>query len=156
MITQKELKNLMTLDQETGEFTWLKRMGGTATTGSAVGSYDAKGYKTTSIYGKHYKIHRLIWLYIFGIWPAGVLDHIDGNKSNNCLSNLRDTNQMINGTNRTKLNKNNTSGYMGVYRDKKKWNAEIIYLGEKFRLGSYNTPEEANEALIAFREEFGI
>lgn len=154
-ITQRELKSLMVLDYTTWEFTW-KVKKGKAGIGKVVGSHDTKGYKTTSIGGTSYKIHRLIWLYVYGEWPKGVLDHIDGNKSNNCLSNLRDTNQMINGANRTKLNKNNTSGYLGVYRDKKKWNAELIYLGEKFRLGSFDTPEKANEALIAFKMEFGI
>lgn len=155
MITQDRLKQLVFYNEINGQLIWLGNKA-RAIAGDEVGCKDAKGYIVTSIDGVNYKVHRLIWLYIYGIWPEGVLDHIDGNTSNNILCNLRDVSQMVNGTNRNKLNKNNTSGFAGVYKDKTKWAAELIYMGEKFRLGNYVTPEEAHESRIAFIEEYKI
>lgn len=76
--------------------------------------------------GRLYSAHRLAWLYFHGINPSGVIDHIDGDPSNNAINNLRDVKQSTN-TKNNKISKNNTSGYPGVYLNKRtgKWAVQI-------------------------------
>ncbi len=151
-ITWEELEKILTYDLNTGNFYWNETRG-PALKGSIAGSLENTGYIAIRIGLKSYLAHRLAWLYCFREWPENNIDHVDRDRSNNSLDNLRDVTQFINGRNRG-LNKNNTSGYKGVYRDKNKikWNAEIIINGIKHRLGSFNTPEEASIAYVNFEE----
>lgn len=97
-----------------------------------------------------YLLHRMIFLYHKGYLPYKV-DHIDRQKLHNKIDNLRDANDVINTMN-VGLSKNNTSGYKGVSRARKRWKA---VLADKW-LGTYSTPEEAayvyNKAVL---EKFG-
>ncbi len=83
-------------------------------------------YRSIQIKGKSYREHRVIWLYVYGEWPKGCIDHIDGNRSNNRVSNLRDVSYLENQKNR-KLNANNSSGMPGVTWNKpsKSWRVSI-------------------------------
>ena len=82
-----------------------------------------------------------------GRWPIDQIDHIDNNRSNNRISNLREANNHQQNCN-TRLTKRNSSGYKGVSWDKnlKKWRSEIRVNYKKIHLGYYKTPEEAHEA----------
>jgi len=80
--------------------------------------------------------------------PKGMLvDHINGNMLDNRQENLRVCNSIQNGCNRSKQ-KNNKSGYKGVYQDKKtkRWKAYIRTKGKDIHLGYFETPEKAYEA----------
>ena len=93
---------------------------------------------------KSYAIHR----FILGISDSNIeVDHIDGNTMNNSRNNLRIANSAENSRNRGK-NKNNKSGYKGVYFHKNygKWAALICVNYQKFNLGYFDTPEDAYEA----------
>jgi hypothetical protein len=81
---------------------------------------------SVTIYAKHYKLHRLIFLMFHGYMPKEV-DHIDGNSLNNKIENLREANRSENNCN-VGLKKTNTSGYKGVHWDKnrKKWMVTVI------------------------------
>lgn len=76
--------------------------------------------------GKKYLAHRILWLLHYKKWPAGQIDHIDGNRCNNNLGNLRDVPKKDNDRNRRK-NCNNSSGVTGVHWDKRssKWQVRI-------------------------------
>ena len=63
--------------------------------------------------GKRYRAHRLAWLYVYGAWPLGRLDHEDTDRQNNRIKNLRPASNAENLHNRGKQ-KNNTSGYKSV------------------------------------------
>jgi len=83
--------------------------------------------------------------------PKGkVVDHINGDGTNNTSNNLRILTQQLNTFNRRKAQSNNTNGYLGVYYDKNcnKYKAEIMRDGKQYRLGNYYTAEEAHEAYI--------
>ncbi len=99
------------------------------------GNRMTKGAKTYT-----FRVHNIVWNMHHGIIPKGlVIDHIDRNRSNNLLSNLRLVTQQVNGIN-TGLSKNNTSGIKGVSwnnRDKK-WQATININGKAKRLGSWD------------------
>lgn len=114
--------------------------------GDPIGSTDVKGYLVTTINRKNYKIHRLIFLYHNGYMPE-FIDHIDQNKSNNRIENLRPATKSQNMANRGSQN-NNTSGYKGVcwHKRDRKWKAQIKINRKTINIGKYNDPIEAQEA----------
>ncbi len=85
----------------------------------------------------------------------GRIDHVNGNGADNRRANLRIATRSQNGANRGPQ-KNNTSGYKGVSRDKQRWQASITVMGVCHRIGGFDTPEEAAVAYdIRAREVFG-
>lgn len=152
-ITWEKLTAVLDYSPETGVFTWREsRNYNSALKGNIAGSIENTGYISIRLGKKAYLAHRLAWLYCFQEWPENVVDHIDRNKSNNTIDNLRDICQMANSRNRH-INKNNTSGYVGVYKKRNKWTSEIIISGIKYRLGTFNTPEEASAAYKNFEKD---
>lgn len=125
--------------------------------GEIVGCIRPDGYLCTSIGGKLYQIHRLAWLYAHGSWPEGQIDHINGNRSDNRLSNLRDVCHVDNGRNQ-KLCSTNKSGINGVhwFASRGKWRATITVNGKSLHLGYFNTVAEASEARKAADEINGF
>ena len=86
--------------------------------GGVAGNLDKKGYLEISIKGKGYRSHRLIWLLVFRRFPEQQIDHINQNKSDNRLVNLRVVNNRENHKN-MRLYSNNTSGICGVHWSRK-------------------------------------
>ncbi|WP_072270300.1 HNH endonuclease [Serratia marcescens] len=147
LISHDELKKIIHYDPDTGIFVWaLNRMGG-AKRGSIAGTLTPDGYVKISVKNKSVFAHRLAWFYLYGKWPSKHIDHIDRDKSNNRISNLREATRSQNGAN-IGLKSHNTSGFRGVSYSKEhcKWFAQITHNGKKAFLGYYKTPELANEA----------
>lgn len=104
------------------------------------------GYIEIGFEGTSYLAHRLAWLYIYGRWPTNTIDHLDGDKKNNAIKNLRDVPHRVNMYNRANA--------LGVIFAKGRWNAEIQRGGKHIYLGRYDTFTEARAAYLAAREEF--
>lgn len=104
----------------------------------------ADGYGVVKIDGKNYLTHRVIWLWHYGSWPTGETDHIDQNKMNNCINNLRDVSQSENSHNRN-IQKNNLSGLPGVSWNNyaNKYHARIQINNKNTHLGYFTNAEEA-------------
>src|SRR5512135_183213 len=100
MICLDEARKLISYDCDTGLITW-KVSRGKAKSGDIAGYVNGEGYICIKIKGKMYLAHRLAWLMNYGEWPNGIIDHIDHNKQNNSLENLRDVSFSINGQNKT-------------------------------------------------------
>jgi hypothetical protein len=137
-------------DPATGIFTNKITRSNCAKAGWVAGSTystDPTRYSDIWLNGKHYAAHRLAWFYCFKEWPEYYLDHIDGNKSNNAIDNLREATGSQNKYN-IKIRKDNSVGYKGVSLDKRcgRYRAYININGKQKSLGYYATPEEASEA----------
>lgn len=113
--------------------------------GREAGSRNTAGYKVLYIWGRSYKVHRLIWLYVKGNFPDRNIDHINGIKDDNTWGNLREATTSQNGMNTVKLC-TNTSGYKGVYLDRGKYRAKIGFNNKLLHIGTYSTAEEAARA----------
>ncbi len=157
MVTQDEIKQWLNYDKNTGIFTWKAERTGVGhgpkkVIGAEAGWAQESGRRQIRINKKDYYAHRLAWLYEYGYMPSEFLDHIDGDPSNNRISNLREATASQNAQN-TKLSSINTSGYRGVSwrKNRNKWTSGI-YIKKKYKyLGSYNTPEEAYQRYLEER-----
>ena len=107
----------------------------------------SSGYKRGMILGRHYLAHRTAWAIYYGEWPHKTIDHINGNRSDNRIKNLRVVSNSINMRN-TKRRSNNTSGVCGVsFREAtNKWQAYIFAKGRQKHLGFF---DDLNEAISA-------
>jgi hypothetical protein len=143
-IETDRVRYLVNYDPETGMFTWrIKRRG--CAQGTKVGCRMKNGYIIIRLDNVLYLAHRLAWLYVTGTWPAHQIDHINGDRADNCFSNLREATNIQNAHNRNKR-RNNKSGYTGVRAENKRWLAEIKVNYKPIRLGLFDTPEEASLA----------
>ena len=116
--------------------------------GDIAGGFEQDGYSRVMINYGRYPLHRLIYIYHNGDIPADIkIDHINSVREDNCIENLRLATSSQNQHNRSK-SKNNSSGYKGVYWDKKlkNWRAMIGIDNKKIHLGNFSTPELASEA----------
>ena len=147
----EELRELLDYDPEAGKLTWKVQTSSRALAGEEAGSLESRGYRQIRIRGVRYPAHRLAWYYIYGVEPKEYLDHINGERDNNRLENLREATHAQNLRNRGKL-PNNTSGFKGVHWDRrdKKFVAKCRVNGKRHHLGYHDTAEAAHEAYKAF------
>jgi hypothetical protein len=166
-ISIPEIRQLVRADLEAGKLYWLPRpSGGMRGRGAAIfnsrqankeaASLDRHGYLKLTIKGKAFFAHRVIWALAYGEWPSMALDHINGDKSDNRLDNLRLASVIENGRNQS-LSAVSTSGVTGVCRDRKpgQWQAYIRSGGRKIHLGTFTSIDEAREARQLASNDFG-
>ena len=154
MLTQERLKELFHYDPEIGTFTWLVRPCNSMQAGNAAGTYDKNGYLRILYKGKLYMGHWLAWLYVYGKWPDNEIDHINGNPSDNRISNLRDVTRKQNMENK-KIYKNNKSGISGInwHKKKQRWIVRIGHFGKRISVGQFVNIEDA---IVARRNAVNI
>lgn len=142
MITQSELKEILTYNPVLGIFTRLTTGGGFKI-GSMAGSLHHTGYIIIKIKGKSYPAHHLAWLYAYSVIPKE-LDHINHIKDDNRIINLREVTHQENCKNRS-MRKDNSSGIIGVYWHKrdKKWTPIIIGENKRIHIGRFDDFFEA-------------
>ena len=135
-ITQEYLKELFFYNGE--KLIWCCRRS-RIKLGAVAGGIQSDGYIRITVNQKHYQAHRLIWLWVYGEWPDGEIDHINGIRDDNRIDNLRAVTRSENCRN-TKQRKDNKSGITGVHWHKKakKWQARIQTNGKTRNLGLFD------------------
>lgn len=151
MLTLEQANSLFQYSD--GDLIRISLIGKKAKLGEIAGHIGKRGYKYLSIYGKKYYVHRIVWLMHHGNLPK-FIDHIDGDRLNNKIENLRSCTATENSCN-TKIRKNNTSGIKGVcwFKPQKKWKARLNFNKKEYFFGYFLTKEEAESALIIARSE---
>lgn len=165
-ITPELCRQLLRYDPETGKLFWKARPTSLFTderTGRAWNTRFAdkeaftaisRGYHIGAIHYVMVKAHRVAWAIHYGEWPD-VIDHINGNPSDNRITNLRNVSQTENMRNLSQRT-DNTSGASGVWREGNKWAAEIKFKGKKRWLGRYESFEDACAARANAQAELGF
>jgi hypothetical protein len=141
--TQKLLKETFDYHPD-GYLTWLKPKTSWIKIGSRAGGDRGDGYHYVGYGGKNHLLHRLIFLYHYGYLPE-LIDHIDQDRTNNRIENLKDASRRENIYNTSKLWKHNTSGIRGVSWDssQQKWSVRFRHDGKYLFFGYF---EDINEA----------
>lgn len=123
--------------------------------GTMAGSLNKQGYMRVGIDGRQEYVHRVLWAMYYGIPSNKTIDHIDTNRSNNKITNLREATQSQQCHNMN-TPKHNTSGVKGVSFCKLtgKYRAELKVNKIRVFDKKFNTIEEAREALVEARKEF--
>jgi hypothetical protein len=155
-LTTDYVRECLDYDPETGLLTWKTRpvehfktqrvynTWNTRYAGKKAGSLYSLGYINVSINSVSYTAHRLAWLIFYGKWPEHQIDHDDGDRTNNKISNLNDVPNSVNGKNQ-KLKVTNKSGCSGVFLNKRNtWEASIYVNFKKIHLGK---SKDLNEAI---------
>ena len=152
-LTLDLVNELFRYDKETGDLIRKVSVSSRGKAGDRAGAVNGNGYYVTTIEGAKYRNHRVIFLMHHGFLPA-CLDHIDTNKLNNRIENLRPATYSQNQYN-SGMRKDNTSGVKGVTWNSKssKWQVQIKYNGKYNYLGLYRTVTEATTAIHKVREQ---
>jgi hypothetical protein len=156
-ISAADLRKVLTYDATTGIFRWTG--GGNRMRAGRIAGTPTDGYLKIMVNGRSYRAHRLAWLYVYGVDPANLIDHINSIRDDNRIANLREASHADNQANR-KVPATNTSGFKGVspFVRTKRWRAQASVHGKNKHIGFFATKEEAaaayNEFITAARGEF--
>ena len=161
MITQDRIRELFDYNSDTGLFIRKIQSASRTKVGEKAGSVNSNGYIVMKVDGKAYKAHRLAWLWWHGEWPKDQVDHINGNKQDNRISNLRVVSNTENCQNVIKARKHSSLGKLGVKFDArpgrvKRYDARITVNGTRLHLGTFHTLDEAYDAYLKAKMKFHI
>jgi hypothetical protein len=142
----------MDYDPDTGIFMW-KRLWPGIKIGAAAGLITKRGYRNICVDRRSYRSGRLVWLYVYGSWPKGQIDHKNSIRHDDRLANLRDVTPSINKENMHKASYNNKTGFLGVRRDRNRYRATIVVNGRCVHVGTFDTAEAAYSAYILAKRQ---
>jgi hypothetical protein len=147
ILTQQEIKSKLHYNAETGIFTWLKN-------GKIAGTKNGSGYIIISLNNIRYQIHRLAWLYVYGVNPINYIDHINGIRNDNRICNLRNATPSQNLQN-SKLFRVGGKKQKGVsfVKRRNKWRARCMINGIMKNIGDFNTESLATSAYNEYAKQ---
>ena len=171
-LTPETLRQLLRYEPNTGRMFWLPRpvsmfrdglqsasqnqaaWNGRYAATEAFAALDGKGYLSGKIFGRRYSAHRVIWAIMTGAWPDDEIDHINGVRTHNYWTNLREATVSENRRN-VGMRAGNTSGVKGVYWHKaaRKWVAQIMVDKRHRHLGYFLEITDAAAAYAKASEE---
>ena len=141
-MNQQRAKDLLSYNEDTGEFIW-KIKQGYMLPGTPAGGIHPSGYIFIGIDRKRYAAHRLAWLWVYGEFPKLGIDHINGVKTDNRIANLRAVSCRENQNNQYK---HRGGRLVGARFRGKSWESYITIERKYTYIGSFPTQEEAHAA----------
>lgn len=135
-LTAEYVDKILDYDSVSGKLTWKIDTGVKGKKGAEAGYVNNYGYRMVRVRYSSCSAHRIAWLLYYGKHPAGQIDHVDGDRSNNSINNLRDVNPIDNSRN-IKLGSRNKSGVLGVrwLQRQNRWVATITIRSKRISLG---------------------
>lgn len=145
-------------DPATGLFRWTVSIAGLSV-GKRAGCISNDGYRVIKLDGKQIRAGRLAWFLTYNEWPIAEIDHINGDRKDDRLENLRVVTRAENAQNKAAAQVNNLScGLLGVSwsRKHKRWRAKIMANNVRYHLGYFKTAEEAHAAYMSAKARLHI
>ena len=154
MITQEIVKHYFELKDDCLYWKNVVHLNQSKLIGQKAGFIHSTGYRHITFMGKQHKAHRLIWLYVYGYLPKEI-DHINGDRQDNRLENLREVTRSQNQLNKS-LAKNNTSGTKGVswHKKSKSWTVRLSVNKQSKNIGYFKDLELAELVAIEARNKY--
>ncbi len=154
-IVVAHLRELLDYDPVTGVFRWRQKPNKRTNIGAIAGEIKQWGHRRIQMAGRRYPAHHLAWLYVYGVWPTGILDHANGKPDDNRIANLRPATTTQNMQNCRRFS-TNSSGFKGVSfcRQTRRWRAHIVVDGRYIHLGRFPSPEKAHAAYVAAAQKY--
>lgn len=151
-ITQEEVKNLFDY-QDSGNLIRRFSVNSRAIKGQEIGSVGVRGYRRVSIDYTRFFLHRLIFLWHHG-YMSNEIDHINGDKTDNRIENLRSCTRSQNSCNK-KIRRDNNTGVKGIswHKRSQKFIARVCYNGKRTHIGYFDDIEEARKSVQKCRDE---
>ena len=141
MISCGRIREVLDYQPATGAFTW---KAGTRLAGEVAGAVNKRGYIVIQVDGRKHYAHRLAWAHVHGEFPSGEVDHVNRDRRDNRLSNLREATRF--GNNRNAVRPKVANLPRGVFKNGNKYEARIRD-GKRYRyLGLFDSPDLAHEA----------
>jgi hypothetical protein len=153
MTFEDQIRKMFRYEPDTGFLFWTEHAHRSVKNKQA-NTTDRLGYIQVPFQGKRLRAHRIGWFLTHGSWPSQMIDHIDGNPTNNALANLRDVNNQVNQWNRSRARVDSKSGLIGASPYKGKWRSQIKRDGVINYLGFFDTAVEAHNAYMTAKFEF--
>ena len=152
MMTQELLKSILNYDKHIGIFTWKVKCNVMINIGDVAGSLKQTGYREIAYKQKWYREHKLAFIYEHGYFPK-LIDHINGEKADNRIENLREATQSQNQFNSQRINKHNTRN-VRFRKDRNKWVITFYTNNTPKQYGSFDNFDEANKVANELRLQF--
>lgn len=154
-ITSVRLREALHFDPIVGVFRYAANRGNRKVGDIAGSTASANGYVYICVDRVQYLAHRLAWLWVHGTFPTDDIDHIDGNRTNNAISNLRAIDRIGNNQNRRSAGSNNLTGLLGVSTNPstRRFRSKIMVARKAVHLGYFDTPAEAHAAYVAAKRQ---
>ena len=159
-MNQDKLKDLFQYNAKTGLLHWKIKCSWNVKIGNVAGTTKHwSNYIYIRFNNKSYPAHKLVWLYHYGIYPNGCIDHVNGIRNDNRIDNLRHATRAQNSQN-MRIFKSNTSGIKGVdwKKNTNKWRVRLQVNHKRIEIGSFYCLDlaelVANEARTKYHKEF--
>lgn len=133
------IKSVLNYEKETGVFTWAVYRNHKALKGGIPGRLDRDGYLMITVFKKEYSASRLAWAFVNGKFPDEQIDHINGNKLDNRIENLRACTQAQNQQNKASVG-------VSFNKSNNKWQAQIKKERKNYYIGCFADKDAAIEA----------
>lgn len=144
-IEHSELIRILNYDGATGVFHWRIATARKIKIGQVAGTPHSAGYVTITLYNQTYYAHSLAWFYVYKLWPTMLPDHINRNKSDNSINNLREATYSQNAGN-TRPHIDSMVPYKGVRKMRSKFQSRLYDGVKTHYLGTFVYAVEAAEA----------
>lgn len=153
--TREELAKYLKYDPESGAITWWRSRHGTKGAGSRAGKADesTNGYRVIGFFGDYYRASHIAWVLTYGEWPS-MIDHINGDRADDRIDNLRESSPRENALNTEKHRNGHLAGTHQTRTGA--WRSQIVVNGKHYHLGTFATAEDAHKEYLDARARFGV